>query len=147
MTFFLCHFCLWLFPGLFFLRLFSDCISFHWYACISLLFQQFPSFRMYSPCIQCFFTLKIVSTSVCLCGQLFSLSKWRKKGKRKVQGVPQSQAAALPRWNRQNQTSANQTSSVTKKSNKISSPSPSEVSPSPSEVTAMLKVLNNTRTK
>ena len=70
----------------------------------------------------------------------------RKKNKREVQGVPQSQTAALPRHqeevetdgNRQNQTSANQTN--VRKALRLALSSPSEL-------IAMLKGLKNTRTK
>ena len=73
-----------------------------------------------------------------------------KKGKRKVQGVPQSQTAALPRpqeeeetdkskqGNRQIQTSTNRTN--LRKALRLALSSPSEV-------IAILKGLKNTRTK
>ena len=71
--------------------------------------------------------------------QLFLMIK---KGKRKVQGVPQLQTAALPRHqeegNRQIQTSTNQTN--VRKALRVALSSPSEV-------IAMLKGLKNTRTK
>ena len=68
------------------------------------------------------------------------LELFGKKGKRKVQGVPQSQTAALPRrrGNRQNQTSTNRTN--VRKALRLALSSPSEV-------IAMLKELKNTRTK
>ena len=70
----------------------------------------------------------------------FSNSKSPKKGKRKVQGVPQSQTAQTPRGrgNRQIQTSTNQTN--VRKALKLALSSPSEV-------IAVLKGLKNTRTK
>ena len=63
-----------------------------------------------------------------------------KKGKRKVQGVPQSQTAALLRHQEEidNQTSANGTN--VRKALRLALSSPSEV-------IAMLKGLKNPRTK
>ena len=67
----------------------------------------------------------------------------KKKGKRKVQGVPQSQTAALPRPQEEEETTNpnKHKSNKRTKSTKISSLS------SPSEVIAILKGLKNTRTK
>ena len=58
-----------------------------------------------------------------------------KKGKRKVQGAPQSQAAVLPRHQEEEETRANQTN-VQKKTLRLALSSPSEV-------IAMLKGLKN----
>ena len=63
---------------------------------------------------------------------------YQKKGKRKVQGVPQIQAAALPRHQEENQTSANRTNVRKALRSALSSPS---------EVIAMLKGLKNIRTQ
>ena len=66
-----------------------------------------------------------------------------KKGKRKVQWVPHSQTAALPRPQEEEETDKSKQAQTkqTYKSTKISSLS------SPSEVIAILKGLKNTRTK
>ena len=66
-----------------------------------------------------------------------------KKGKRKVQGVPQSQTAALLRHQEEEETDKTKQAQIKKRtqSTKISSLS------SPGEVIAMLKGLKNTRTK
>ena len=65
----------------------------------------------------------------------------KKKGKRKVQGVPQSQTAALPRPQEEEETDKSkqaQTEQTYEKHLALSSPS---------EVIAILKGLKNTRTK
>ena len=71
------------------------------------------------------------------------INLFKKKSKRKVQGVSQSQAAALPRHQEEEETditktSANQTN--IRKALRFALPSPNEV-------IAMLKGLKNTRTK
>ena len=60
-----------------------------------------------------------------------------RKGKRKVQGVPQSQTAALPRPQEEEETDKSKQAQTEQTYEKHSS----------SEVIAILKGLNNTRTK
>ena len=67
----------------------------------------------------------------------------RKKGKRKVQGVPQSQTAVLPRPQEEEETDKSkqaQTEQTYEKALRLALSSPSEV-------IAILKGLKNTRTK
>ena len=69
--------------------------------------------------------------------------KKKKKGKRKVQGVPQSQAAALPRHQEVEETDKTKQAQIGKNVRKALRLALS----SPSEVIVMLKGLKNTRTK
>ena len=66
-----------------------------------------------------------------------------KKGKRKVQGVPQSQTAALPRHQEEEETDKSKKSTNRTNVRKALRLALS----SPSEVIAILKGLKNTRTK
>ena len=63
-----------------------------------------------------------------------------KKGKRKVQGVPQSQTAALPRPQEEEETDKSKQAQTVRNTLRLALSSPSEI-------IAILKGLKNTRTK
>ena len=91
---------------------------------------------------------KCMGMFVYLFSDQISLSKMvhdmpKKKGKRKVREVPQSQTVALPRHQEEEETDKSKQAQIEQTVRK----SPRLVLSSPSEVIAMLKGLKNTRTK